>query len=308
VPEAGSLEAGARTGRLGAARLPLPRGTGWQGLLFVLPALAALLLLLGYPTVAAVAGSFLAPRGGAFTLANYEYAFSDPLFWLVVKTHWLFVGLTVLVHVLLGFAVALLLNLPLPGITIFRIVAILPWTISDVIAGIMWRYMYDPLYGIVNDAFFRLGLIRQPITWLGEPSLALLSVVVSDVWRGFPFVMLILLAGLQTIPQELYEAAAIDGADAWRRFRHITIPGVTPMLIVAVALDLVWQSRRFGLIEAMTQGGPGNLTEILSTFVYRQYFRHFDYGYAAAAAVLLALMLLAITLPYVRMLTKERTA
>jgi multiple sugar transport system permease protein len=142
----------------------------------------------------------------------------------------------------------------------------------------------------------------------GEPSLALLSVIVSDVWRGFPFVMLILLAGLQTIPQELYEAAAIDGADAWRRFRHITIPGVTPMLIVAVALDLVWQSRRFGLIEAMTQGGPGNLTEILSTFVYRQYFRHFDYGYAAAAAVLLALMLLAITLPYVRMLTKERTA
>ena len=271
----------------------------------MLPSLAALVLLLGYPTAAAVASSFSAPRGSALTLANYAYALSDPIFWLVVKNHWMFVVLTVVAHVALGFAVALLLNLPVPGITVFRVIAILPWTIPDVIAGIMWRWMYDPLYGVVNDVLRRLGVVDQPVTWLGEPSLALLSVAVADIWRGFPFVMLILLAGLQTVPQDLYEAAAIDGAGAWRRFLHITVPGVMPMLVVAVALDTVWQSRRFGLIEAMTQGGPGNLTEILSTFVYRQYFKFFDYEYAAAVAVILAVMLLVITLPYIRMLARE---
>jgi multiple sugar transport system permease protein len=144
--------------------------------------------------------------------------------------------------------------------------------------------MYNPLYGALNDFLSRLGLIDSPVEWLSNPRLALFSVVVVNLWRGFPFVMLILLAGLQAIPEYLYEAAVIDGASKWQCFIHITIPGLRKMIVVALALDIVWEVRRFGLIQAMTGGGPGMLTEVLSTYTYKQYFQYFRFEYASAIA------------------------
>jgi multiple sugar transport system permease protein len=131
------------------------------------------------------------------------------------------------------------------------------------------------------------------------------SVVLVNLWRGFPFVMLILLAGLQSIPPHLYEAAAIDGASKPQMFFHITIPGLRKMIVVALALDIVWEVRRFGLIQAMTQGGPGILTEVLSTYTYKQYFQFFRFEYASAVAVVMTIVLLLVSLPYIRMISQE---
>jgi multiple sugar transport system permease protein len=152
---------------------------------------------------------------------------------------------------------------------------------------------------------FDLGLIHKHIEWLGDSDLALPSVIFADVWRGYHFVMLILLAGLQAIPRELYEAAKVDGASAIQEFRHITIPSMRGMILIAIALDTIWQFRRFGLVFNMTAGGPGNVTEILSLYVYKQYFRYFNFEYAAAVAVVLAIIMLLLSLPYVRAMVRR---
>jgi len=205
----------------------------------------------------------------------------------------------------LGLAVALVLNSALPAKPLFRIIALLPWVVPDVVAGIIWKWMYDPIYGALNDVLLKIGLINAPIEWLSNPNLALFSVILVNLWRGFPFVMLILLAGLQSIPLQLYEAASIDGATRAQSFFHITIPGLKKMIVVALALDIVWEVRRFGLIQAMTRGGPGVLTEVLSTYTYKQYFQFFRFEYASAIAVVMTIVLLAVSLPYIWMISQE---
>jgi multiple sugar transport system permease protein len=174
-----------------------------------------------------------------------------------------------------------------------------------VVAGIIWKWMFDPIYGAINDVLLKIGIIQSPIEWLSNPTLALFSVILVNLWRGFPFVMLILLAGLQAIPKVLYEAAAIDGASNLKTFFYITIPGLKKMIVVALALDIVWEVRRFGLIQAMTQGGPGVLTEVLSTYTYKQYFQFFRFEYASAISVVLTVVLLLVSLPYIWMISQE---
>ena len=213
--------------------------------------------------------------------------------------------LSVATHMILGLAVAMVLNRALPAKPLFRLIALLPWVVPDVVAGIIWKWMFDPIYGAVNDFLLGIGLINSPVEWLSNPKLALLSVILVNLWRGFPFVMLILLAGLQAIPRQFYEAAAIDGASKWQTFIHITIPGLRKMIVVALALDIVWEVRRFGLIQAMTQGGPGILTEVLSTYTYKQYFQFFRFEYASAISVVMTVALLLVTLPYVWMISQE---
>ena len=213
--------------------------------------------------------------------------------------------LSVASHMVLGLAVAMVLNTALPAKPLFRLIALLPWVVPDVVAGIIWKWMYNPIYGAINDFLLRIGLINTPVEWLSNPALALFSVILVNLWRGFPFVMLILLAGLQAIPRHLYEAAGIDGASRVQCFFHITIPGLRKMIVVALALDIVWEVRRFGLIQAMTQGGPGVLTEVLSTYTYKQYFHFFRFEYASAIAVVMTVVLLLVSLPYIWMISQE---
>lgn len=275
------------------------------GYLFVLPALLLLLGVLGFPALFSLLLSFRPEGGGGLSLEQYRFLLQDSL---VHQTFWntgLLVVLSVAAHLGLGLAVALALNLPLRAQPVFRLVALLPWVVPDVIAGIIWKWLYNPLNGALNDVLLRLGLLAAPLDWLGGRHLPLVSVILANVWRGFPFVMLILLAGLQAIPRERYEAASIDGATALQRFRYITLPGLRKMLVVSLALDTVWEVRRFGLIQAMTQGGPGTLTEILSTLVYKQYFKFFRFEYASAIAVVMTGVLLLVSLPYIRMISRE---
>lgn len=278
-----------------------------QGYAFVLPCVLMLLLVLGFPTTIAVVNSFtpLWSEVKTFTLENYVKLARDDLFWNALSITFRFVGSTVLLHLIVGLAVALALNVEIKGHRFFRVIAILPWTVPDVISGLMWRFMYNPTSGIINDLVRSSGVTKRYIEWLAHPRLALPSVIFADVWRGYPFVMIILLAGLQAIPRELYEAARVDGATALQEFRHITIPLLKRMIIVAVALDTIWQFRRFGLVYNMTLGGPGHVTEILSLYVYKQYFRYFNFEYASAIAVVMAVIMLIISFPYVRMIVRR---
>jgi multiple sugar transport system permease protein len=277
------------------------------GFVFVLPCLLLLLLVLGFPALIAIANSFTPVWSAAktFTLDNYIKLQQDKLFWESLRVTIVFVAGTVSLHMVFGLVVALALNTEPLGNWFFRIIAILPWTVPDVISGLVWRFMYDPTAGIINYFLYRLGVQNPYVEWLAAPHLALPSVIFADVWRGYPFVMLILLAGLQAIPKELYEAARVDGASVLQEFRHITVPGLSRMFQVAFALDVIWQFRRFGLVYNMTQGGPGNATDILPLAIYRQYFRYFNFEYASAMAVVLAVIMIVVSIPYVRMMVKR---
>lgn len=272
---------------------------------FVLPGLLLLILVLGFPAITSILYSIKAEQTGAYTLANYNYLLKDPFFKTTFWNTAIFVTASVATHMILGLAVAMVLNTALPAKPLFRLIALLPWVVPDVVAGIIWKWMCDPIYGAINDVLLKIGFIDTPVEWLSNPKLAMFSVVLVNLWRGFPFVMLILLAGLQAIPRHLYEAAAIDGASKVQTFFHITIPGLRKMIVVALALDIVWEVRRFGLIQAMTQGGPGILTEVLSTYTYKQYFQFFRFEYASAVAVVMTIVLLLVSLPYIRMISQE---
>lgn len=271
----------------------------------MLPGLLLLILVLGFPAITSILYSIKAEQTGAYTLANYNYLLKDPFFKTTFWNTAIFVTASVATHMILGLAVAMVLNTALPAKPLFRLIALLPWVVPDVVAGIIWKWMCDPIYGAINDVLLKIGFIDTPVEWLSNPKLAMFSVVLVNLWRGFPFVMLILLAGLQAIPRHLYEAAAIDGASKVQTFFHITIPGLRKMIVVALALDIVWEVRRFGLIQAMTQGGPGILTEVLSTYTYKQYFQFFRFEYASSVAVVMSIVLLLVSLPYIWMISQE---
>ena len=276
-------------------------------MVFVLPGVILLVMVLGWPAITSILYSFETEKAGdaAFTLANYKSLLKDPFFNTTFWNTTVFVFFSVVAHMILGLAVAMVLNSALPAKPVFRVIALLPWVVPDVVAGIIWKWMFDPIYGALNDLLIKIGLLNTPIEWLSNPKLAMTSAILVNLWRGFPFVMLILLAGLQSIPKHLYEAAAIDGAPKFQQFIHITLPGLKKMIVVALALDIVWEVRRFGLIQAMTQGGPGILTEVLSTYTYKQYFKFFRFEYASAISVVMTIVLLLVSLPYIWMISQE---
>ncbi|MGH7264252.1 MAG: carbohydrate ABC transporter permease [Candidatus Rokuibacteriota bacterium] len=276
------------------------------GPLFILPATAMLVAVLVFPALMTVmysvspAGGAGGAAGGGLTLEHYRKAFADPVLAQTFRNTFAFVGWSLVGHLLLGLALALALNQALPGQTVFRLIALVPWTIPDVVAGIVFRWILNPIHGSLNPLL--AGLLPgfpSDFSWLSSPALAFPSVILANVWRGYALVMVMLLAGLMAIPQELYEAAAVDGAGRLRRFAHVTLPGLRTIILIALALDMVWEFRRFALVMTMTSGGPGTLTEVLSTLVYKSYFQFFTFEYASAMAILMSVVLLILSLPYI---------
>lgn len=273
----------------------------YQGYVFVSPGVLLFVLVLGFPVITTLFNSFCPVWSAGiakFTLQNYAKVTQDWVPRKVLGNTLVFVSCTVLLHFLLGLTVASALDTEVRGKRVFRVLAILPWAVPDSIAGLIWRFLYDPLHGSVNKILLTLHLIETPIEWLSNPALSLMSVIFADVWRGYPFVMIILLAGLQSIPPELYEAAEVDGASPVQRYLRITLPQLKTMIIIALALDTVWQFRMFGLVYTLTGGGPGRQTETLPLLVYKQYFNYFNFEYAATVAVTSAVMMLMLSLPY----------
>ena len=288
-------------------------GHAWHdrhlGYLFVLPATLMLAAVLIFPAFITLKAS-LAPDGGAgwqLTLAQYQKAFRDPVLLQTFKNTVAFVAWSLAGHFVLGLGLALALNQALPGQTLFRLVALIPWTIPDVVAGIFFRWILNPIHGAMNP-LIRMVFPSFPaeFQWLSNPTLAFPSVIIANVWRGYPLVMVMLLAGLMAIPRELYEAAAVDGAGKLRRFFHITLPGLSTIIVIALALDMVWEFRRFALVVAMTGGGPGTLTEVLSTLVYKTYFQFFTFEYASAMAILMSVVLFILSLPYIILVGRKQ--
>jgi len=182
---------------------------------------------------------------------------------------------------------------------LFRIVYILPWLFTIAVIAVIWRLLLDPA-GVLNYVLQTLGLVQQGVDWLGDPGTALWVVTFANIWSGYPFFMISLLAGLQGIPGDLYEAADVDGASPVQKFLHVTLPQLRPVIISMAVLDLIWTSQQFALIWMMTGGGPLNATEVLSTFTYKQAFSEYEFATASAAAVVVLLLTMILAFFYVR--------
>lgn len=275
------------------------------GYYFVLPATLFLLTVIVFPVINTFRLSISTRDGTSYTLEHYAEAVSDPVVQTAFGNTFLISVISVCFFILIGLSTALFLNRPMRGRVWLRIIALLPWTVPDVAVGLSWRWIYNPTYGVLNSLIEGLGFPFGNIEWLSSPGLAIYSIIGTNIWRGYPFVMVILLAGLQSIPKELYECAALDGANALKQFWYITIPGLKKPLIVSLTLSTIWEFRRFALVSIMTGGGPGYSTEVMPTLIFKQYFKFFNFEYASAIAIMLTMALVLISIPYVKGLLSE---
>jgi multiple sugar transport system permease protein len=233
-------------------------------------------------------------------LGNYIRLVHDGVFWLTLWNSIVWVFGSVLLQFLAGFGAALLLHQAFRGRALVRTLTLLPWIIPGVVVGLIWEWLYQPNYGLINDLLLKAGWMHDRVAWLSSPDLAMAAVVFANVWRGIPFFAIMLLAGLQAIPDELYEAAHVDGAGVLGRFWHITLPLLRPIIVVATATRIIWTFNYADLIFVMTGGGPANATQITSTYTLMQAYSNLDFGYAGALSVVLLLVMLAFTAAYLR--------
>jgi multiple sugar transport system permease protein len=239
------------------------------------------------------------PRVRPFVgLANYAAMLEDAEFWAGLGRSLLWVVAGVGLQFLLGFAAALLLNRQFGWRTLARALIIVPWALPSVIIGLVWTWMLDFNLGLINEIGLRLGLLAVPVPWLSQPATAMAAVILAVVWQGFPFFAVTLLAGLQAIPPEHYEAAAIDGAGRVAAFRHVTLPGLAPVIATALLLRMIWVANSLDLILVMTGGGPGTSTQTLPLYAFLRAWSGADYGYGSALAVVLTLLLLGVVVAY----------
>jgi multiple sugar transport system permease protein len=238
---------------------------------------------------------------GFIGLGNYARLLHDQVFWLSLWNSFVWVFGSVTFQFLGGFAAALLLHQGFRGRAVLRTLTLLPWIIPGVVVALIWEFIYQPNYGLLNDVLIRLGWMTERVAWLSSPALAMPAVIVANIWRGVPFFAIMLLAGLQAIPTELYEAARVDGASVGQRFVYITLPMLRPIIVVATATRIVWTFNYADLIFVMTSGGPANATQITSTYTLMQAYSNLDFGYAATLSVALLLIMLAFTTVYLRL-------
>ena len=264
---------------------------------FILPYLVFLLILVVYPILENLIISFQ-NKSGVFI--NYVEILHDRIFLKVVFNSLLWTFSSVILQFFIGLGIALLLNQPIKGKAIFRtIMLVLPWATPDVVAGVAWKWMYNDMYGVFNDILVKIGLINNYLPWLGFPNLARAGVIIANVWKGFPLSAMFYLAALQTVPQSLYEAANIDGANAWQKFRHVTIPIIRPVIFTTIMLTTIWSINYFPLIYTMTGGGPANATDTFVTFAYKNAFKFLNFNRAAAIANISFVVVLIITIFYI---------
>lgn len=278
--------------------------------LLLAPAVLVLLALSIYPLIYAVKVSFQTGTGAGarWSLQNFTRLASDGFFLEALKHTLVYAIVALTCEFFLGLALAVLLNSRLRGRNIFRAALLVPMMLPPVVVGVVWRLMLNPNFGAINGTLNGAGLNTTALTWTASPRLALFSVIMVDVWQWTPFMFLVLLAGLQAIPQEPYEAALIDGSSAWQTFRHVTLPLLQPAILIALLLRTMDLLRVFDQIFILTEGGPGFATETISLYIYRAAFRFSDFGYAAAMSFVLLLLTNIISLLYIRLLQRQETA
>ena len=242
------------------------------------------------------------------TFDNFRSVLTDPDTWNAVWVTIVFSGGTVVGSVALGIAAALVLDRDFFGRGIVRVLVILPWAVPHVAAALVWQWIYNPDFGVANYALLLLPWVTSAPKWLSDPQFALLAIILVNVWKTYPFAALLLLAGLQTISDDLYEASAIDGAGPARRFFDITLPGLQRVLAIVVLLLLIWSFGNFVFIFLMTQGGPAGATNALVVHIYFEAFRFFRAGSAFAMGALLLAMSIILTSAYMMIARRQENA
>lgn len=267
------------------------------GILFMLPAAIFLVGFLTYPLGLGVWLSFTDTRigqtGEFIGLENYSYLLDDNVFWLSVFNTVVYTAVASVLKFALGLGLALILNEKLPYKSFFRAIVLLPWVVPTVLSALAFWWIFDSQFSILSWSLIKLGLIGGPINFLGDPLNARLSVIAANVWRGIPFVAISLLAGLQTIPASLQEAASLDGATPWKRFRFITLPMLTPIIAVVMTFSVLFTFTDFQLIYVLTKGGPVNATHLMATLSFQRGIPGGQLGEGAAIAVAMIPFLLA---------------
>lgn len=281
--------------------------------LLIAPAFIIILAMVFVPAVNAVLMSFQSydlrrPSDiGFIGLSNYGDVIQDSLFWSSLWRTILWVVFGVGFQFVFGFALALLLNSKFKGRGIVRAVSLIPWVTPGVLIGLMWRWIYDGSYGVLNDLLLKLGWIHDKIPFLAQESTALPSVIVTIIWQGIPFFALMLLAGLQGVPGELYEAANIDGANVFQKLFKITIPSLKNTIFVTTLLRVIWVANSVDVIFNMTGGGPAYSTQTLSVYIFNK-ANALNLGYSSAMSILLTLILLVVAIPYLKSMFKSQGA
>lgn len=293
-----------------AVRVSLPSRIRkhWADYLYILPSLLVMLVVIGYPIVYTVFLSFHAtpPRTGEWAfngVANYQEILTDPRFWRITwNTVYWTIGSTLFAFIL-GFGAALVLHQPFRGRSVVRAILLIPWVISAVAAAYVWRWILHSDYGLVSGTLMSWGVIDRPLVLLDNKSRVMPTMIMVNVWKEFPFVMVMLTAGLQTVPEGLLRAARIDGASTWNQFRHVTLPHLKGVILITTLLLFVINLNSFTLVWLMTGGGPANASQLWITEIYNIAFRSLQYGPASAFSVILFIIMLGLGYFYVKALT-----
>lgn len=272
--------------------LARPSRQHWLGYLLLAPAVLLVAVIIVYPLFVSLDLSFqkvgmatLSSPRKPFTLENYQKLFTSPDFW---NACWVTIKLVFVVTFAcfaVGLGTALLVNNQFKGRTVARLFVALPWAVPEVIAVVIFAWIFDSSFGLMNWLMIKLGLVDQMINWFSSPTAAFWAVAITMIWKGYPFVSIMTLAGLQSIPDDFYNAARVDGAGAFQRFRYITIPVLMPVLGVTLVLVVLWVFRDFSIIKTLTDGGPLKATQTLSIMTYEQAFSFFQMGYASAVGI-----------------------
>ncbi|MGD1862524.1 MAG: carbohydrate ABC transporter permease [Leptolyngbyaceae cyanobacterium] len=288
------------------------RRTGWY---LTLPAIFVLLLVYAYPIIWAFISSLFTEN----LSTNLEQEFSgvenyvrlalDGRFWNSLWNTAVFTVASLIIELVLGLGIALTLDQAFRGRGFVRTAAILPWALPTALIALAWRWIFNDQFGVWNDMLMNwFHIISEPISWLGDPTWAMVAVIAADAWKTTSFVAILLLAGLQSISQDLYEAHAIDGASPWQSFRQITLPLIMPQILIAMLFRFALAFGIFDLVLVMTGGGPGGATEMVSLYIYDTVMRYLDFGYGAALVVVTFLILITVVAIAGLGISKIRTA
>ena len=310
---------------MAATAAPTPAhagGTSWRArtregrfaLLLLAPSVIVVFGIVIYPIAKTLYTSFYAvnsPFPGTYPgvgLRNYTFALGNADFWAAVKRTAYFTFVSTGLELVFGIAIALLLNAPLRARWLFRTICVLPWALPTIVNGTLWRYMFNANYGPVNAALVQLHLTDTYTAWLSKPFVALNLVILADVWKNTSLVAFFILAGLTTIPKDLYEAARVDGVSAWQSFLSITLPLLRPVIVVVLVLRTIEAFKVFDIIYVMTGGGPANGTQSIAFYTYQRAFADEFFGYGSALAFLIVFFIMALAILYIRLLRTDTAA
>jgi len=282
--------------------------TRWTPMWFIIPSAIVMALVVLYPLLYEISLSFrnvtlmnikskVYPWVG---FANYKDILTDGLFYSTLLRTIIWTAVNVTFHVTFGVFLALLLNRKLPGKALIRVLLILPWAVPQYIVALTWKGMFNVEYGAVNIIITKFFGASAAIPWLTDPKWSFIAAIITNIWLGVPFMMMIALGGLQSIPQELYEAANVDGATSWQKIKSITLPLLKPVMTPAIVLGIVWTFNQVNVIYIITSGAASESSQILVTQVYKKAFEYFRYGYSAAFSVIIFLILMLFSTVFIK--------